>query len=173
MKKIIAMVAAVGFVASSSFGAMLEQGTRELGVAGQWNRDSVAGFVSFGQFVADGLILGVSGNGGYNDFGNDADARTWGGSLFAQYHLDVGAALVPFVGLAGGAQFMKLKAAGRSESDTGWFGEGQAGVKTFISNNIAVAIYGYYTRSDKEIFTNKDELNRYDYGMRVGMNSYF
>ncbi len=144
MKKIIGSAMAIGLASSMAFGAMLNQGTRELGIAAELDRDTAAGEVSFGQFIMDGLILGAGAMGAYQDYG-DLDSKTYGAKVFAQYHLDMASPLVPFAGAAGGVQYARLELddAG-SESETGWMGEVQLGVKTFIANNIAIATYGFF-----------------------------
>ena len=57
--------------------------------------------------------------------------------------------------------------------ETAALGEAQLGVKYFVADNVAIALYGFYDVSDKEIFTNKDEMEKYDFGARLGMNTYF
>jgi len=174
MKKITGILMAIGLVGSTAFGAMLNEGTRELSIAGDLDRDTAALGVSFGQFVIDGLILGLGVNGAYEDFGNDNEFSSYGANVFAQYHLDLASPLVPFAGLAGGVQYAKLKTKEfGSESETGWMGEAQLGVKTFIANNIAIATYGFFDFSNKEIYSDKDEMEKTNYGLRIGMNSYF
>ncbi len=173
MKKIIGSAMAIGLASSMAFGAMLNQGTRELGIAAELDRDTAAGEVSFGQFIMDGLILGAGAMGAYQDYG-DLDSKTYGAKVFAQYHLDMASPLVPFAGAAGGVQYARLELddAG-SESETGWMGEVQLGVKTFIANNIAIATYGFFDFSNKEIYSDKDEMEKTNWGLRIGMNSYF
>ncbi len=173
MTKITGVLLAVGLVGSTAFGAMLNQGTRELGIAGELDRDTAAGEVSFGQFIMDGLILGAGVMGAYQDYG-DLDAQTYGAKVFAQYHLDMASPLVPFAGAAGGVQYAKVEVddAG-SDSETVWMGELQLGVKTFIANNIAIATYGFFDFSNEEIYSDKDEMEKTNWGLRIGMNSYF
>jgi hypothetical protein len=52
-------------------------------------------------------------------------------------------------------------------------GEAQLGAKAFIANNIAITMYGFFDFSNEEIYSNKGELEKTDFGLRVGMNSYF
>ncbi|MGI6086475.1 MAG: outer membrane beta-barrel protein [Kiritimatiellia bacterium] len=173
MKKIIGSVMVAGLVASTAFGAMLNQGTRELGVFANIDRDSLDAKVSFGQFIMDGLIIGAGISGGWQD-ADSVDAATYGASAYAQYHFDIGSPLVPFVGAAAGVQYSKIDIDGLgSDSETGLMGEAQLGAKAFIANNIAITMYGFFDFSNEEIYSNKGELEKTDFGLRVGMNSYF
>ena len=43
----------------------------------------------------------------------------------------------------------------------------------YLDHGIVSSLYGFYDVSDKEIFTNKDEMEKYDFGARLGMNTYF
>lgn len=174
MKKIISMFIVAGLAGATAFGAMLNQGTRELSVAANLDRDSIMGEISFGQFVRDGMILGVGAGGGYMDFGHGSEAYEIGGDVFGQYHFDMAGAVIPFVGVSGGIGYAKIKIKDMgSESETGLIGEAQFGVKSFIAENIAIAFYGFFDVSNKEVFTDKDEMKKTDYGLRIGMNSYF
>lgn len=173
MKKITGILLAIGLAGATTYGAMLNQGTRELGVAADLDRDSVVGAVSFGQFIADGMILGVGLNGGYRDYGHSTEEYSFGGNVFGQYHFDMASPLVPFAGLVGGVQYTKVETKSYDSSETGVFGEAQLGVKSFIAENIAIAVYGFFDISNKEIYTNKDDMEKTDFGLRVGMNSYF
>lgn len=188
MKKIATGIVA-GLLCSAVFGAALNEGTRELGVTANVRRDAVAGAVSFGQFIVDGLLLGVNVNGMHEDFGKLAASdngeavtyegslkfQSYGANLFAQYHFDLDNIFVPFVGLATGVQYAKLElpAAG-SQSDTGWLGEAQVGVKTFVVNNVALVTYGFFAHADERIFSDKDaKMRKNDWGLRLGLNYYF
>lgn len=173
MKKISGILMAIGLVASSSFGAMLDKGTRELTLAGQLDRDSLAAECSFGQFVLDNLIVGLGLTGAYQDMGDSVDMQGYGGKVFSQYHFVIKAPVIPFVGLAGGVVYSKISGERTSKDDTGWYGEGQAGIKTFVADNVAIAVYGFYDIANEEVFTNKDEMEKTNFGLRIGMNTYF
>lgn len=175
MKKSV-VFAGVALIAASVMadGPMIKQDTHELSLAGNLNRDTLALGIGYGYFIMDGLEVGAGVVGSYNDFGDKSDAKTFGGDLFAQYNFDLESKFVPFVGVAAGVRYTKLDISGYdSDSETGVFGEGQLGVKYFIVDNLAITLFAFYDISDKEVYTNKDKMEKDDFGLRLGMNTYF
>lgn len=185
MKK-IACLLAVALIAATGFSASLSEGTKELGVAGEINRDTVAAAASLGYFVIDNLVVGLGAGGAYYDFGDRLEMTSYSGGVYAQYHFDLGSAFVPFIGAQANIAYAKVSqkysstdpsgakvTTEVSSDETAFMGEGQVGVKMFVAENVAIAAYGFYDMSNKEIYSNKDEMEKKDFGLRVGMNTYF
>lgn len=175
MKKAVVLASAALFAAGvMAAEPMIVKGTSELSLAGNLDRDTIALGVGYGYFIIDGLEVGADVAGSYEDLGDNSKVKTFGGDIFAQYNFKIDAPVVPFVGVAGGFRYMKVEVRDfENDDDTAFVGEGQLGVKYFVADNVAIALYGFYDVADKEVFTNKDEMEKYDFGARLGMNTYF
>ena len=174
MKKAVVLAGAALFAAGvMAAEPMIVKGTHELSLSGNLDRDTVALGVGYGYFIMDGLEIGADVAGSYEDMGDNSKIKLLGGDIFAQYNFKIDAPVVPFVGVAGGIRYVKVEVADWDEDETAVLGEAQLGVKYFVADNVAIALYGFYDVSDKEIFTNKDEMEKYDFGARLGMNTYF
>lgn len=174
MKKAVVLAGAALFAAGvMAAEPMIVKGTHELSLAGNLDRDTVALGVGYGYFIMDGLEVGADVAGSYEDMGDNSKVKLLGGDIFAQYNFKIDAPVVPFVGVAGGIRYVKVEVRDFDDDETAALGEAQLGVKYFVADNVAIALYGFYDVSDKEIFTNKDEMEKYDFGARLGMNTYF
>lgn len=170
MKKALAVLMSM---AVTSFGAMLQEGTRELGLAGSLDIASADGTAidlsaSYGYFIADGLEIGVSG------FWADSDSVTSIGlGAFAEYHFATDSNLVPYVGVGAGWGKTEIDIGDFSADDDALVIAGEAGVKYFFVENIAISLAYVFEWATEDIFFDDDKAEDTDHSIQLGMRFYF
>ena len=170
MKKTLTLIIGMAFIAGAAYGAMLDEGTRELAVSGEWEFASEAGTafdveLKLGQFIMDGVLVGVMGA-----IADDDWITAWGAGVYGEYHVDMGTALVPFVGVS--AIYYDVDPA-EGEGDDAVVVGGAAGVKYFIAENIAITANYLYEWASEDVFFDDDEVEDTNHSIQLGMRFYF
>lgn len=148
---------------------MIGEGTRELTADGEYQFSSEVGRalslnLSLGLFVMDGLQVGLLGG------VSDSDLVTmWKGGAFAEYNVDLGHSMIPFVGVQVLYSYADLET---SSEDSAVLG-GYAGLKYFIAENIAVSLKYLLEWADDDIFYDDREAKDTNHSVQLGMRFYF
>lgn len=171
MKK-IAIVAIFSLAASiGSFAQMLSKGTMELDIEGNYDLKGAAGTqiwtaLGFGYFVMDNLELEVAGAFIYDDY-----EIGYHPAIGAQYNINLGCKLVPFIGVNLGWGIWDYKDV---EDTDGFVYGGEAGLKYFITDNLALSAAIDYDLSTGKIWMEKDaKMVDTNWGVHWGLRYYF
>jgi hypothetical protein len=162
---VAAMLAGSAFAAEQDSGAVtpnLDKGTKALEGAGSIDvmADEFQIQLAYGRFVADGTEVAVVA--GLRD--DDRYMSTELG-VRAEYNLILDSALVPF--LSAGAVWADVEADERGlDTDAAVFSVG-GGVKTFIRDNVALAVNGSYLVATDDIFVDSDDGELKDDEFRI------
>ena len=108
-------------------------GVQEFGLSGNLNWDTSTKYaldLSYGRFVAQGLMIGVKGG----VIGENSDA-SFDLGIFTEYNFETGTKWVPFVGL--GADWARVND-GHFDADAIRL-SGEFGVKYFLRSNMAIS----------------------------------
>ncbi|HMO49495.1 MAG TPA: outer membrane beta-barrel protein [Kiritimatiellia bacterium] len=178
MKKLglwIALAAMIGSVAvaeTPEIVPMLQQGTREVVIEGEYQFDSAIGpvtdlLVSYGYFFRDYFEVGGR-LGLYND-DFSTDYRIGG---FTEYNFYIDSRFVPFVGADIGWFIFDPDVPGFDSENT-MFAGASGGVKYFLSSNIALSAKYTLLWSEEKVFYEGDKIKDTDHRLRVGMRFYF
>jgi len=152
---VAAMLIAPAFAAEKESGVVtpnLDKGTKVLEGAGYINvmADEVQLQLAYGQFVADGLELGVVAGLRDNDYYMSTEL-----GIRAEYNFVLGSALVPFVGA--GVVWADAEAdESELEADAAVFSLG-GGLKYFIRDSVALAVNGNYLLASDDIFVDSED----------------
>ncbi len=170
MKKLLALMVGIVFVAGSTYGAMISEGTRELAVQGELQFESEAGTafdfdIKLGQFVAHGVQVGVLGGIADNDF-----LTAWGAGVFGEYNHDLGTELVPFVGVSG--SYLRVDPDVGSSEDAFVVGA-EAGGKYFIAQNIAISLSYLFEWATEDMFFDNGDVEDTNHSIQLGMRFFF
>ena len=163
------MALLVAFAVLPAQAIMIGEGTRELTVDGEYQFSSEVGRafavnLGLGLFVMDGFQVGLTT--GVSD--NDIVTMLKGG-LFAEYNIDVGRTVVPFVGTRALYSYTDLD---EGTEDSVLLG-GYAGIKYFIAENIAVSLKYLFEWADDDIFYDDEEPKDTNASIQLGMRFYF
>ncbi len=166
MKKFVLLV--MMLIAATSFGAMVESETIELGIDGMLDFDNPEGHaesildLSLGYFFWDdievGGLLGFRNNG--SDFGLGLGA-------FGEFIFDVDFAVAPFIPVSMSFNF------GDYYPDDHLLIELGAGLKCFVTEYLAVNLAFIYSLASEDVFINNEKAENYDLGLRAGLSCYF
>jgi len=172
MRRMMIGAMALCLLAGGAQAAMLGAGTRELALEGSLDTDGANGTeldlsVGYGYFVMDCVeILGEVAL-----FSSD-DVKMYGLGGTAEYNIDMGTQIVPFVGV--GAGFMKVEVDNGGDFDEDAFVLGaDLGVKYFIVDNVAVSGSFFAQWATEDIYPEEDEMSDMDYGLQVGLRFFF
>lgn len=143
----------------------IQEGTRELSLSGSWDPESAAGStialdVGYGVFVRDLIEVG-----GLLSYADNDIVTTWGLGGFAEYHFDMATMTVPYVGL-------RLEYIDYDVDTTFQYGP-RAGVKHFISDNVAIDIALQYTIAGEDIFNDDGTLEDTNLALVFGLRAMF
>jgi len=161
----MAMLATAGWAQT---GKKMEQETLELRLGGGMQFQNANGNTAFsldpalGYFVFDDIEVGGKLFWAYN--GNDFG---YGLGAFTEYNLDMDAYVVPFAGLGLGYQF------GDYYLRSHVLIELTAGLKEFLSNDVAIYQEFYYDLASEEVYLRDEKTRSYDTGLRIGVRCYF
>ncbi len=199
MKKKLLFVAVL-FVAVAGQAALLTEGTSELAVSGLWdfktvNNRLLSGEISYGYFIMDQVQVG-----GYGAYEDDDMHRTWGVGVKGEYNLDMSyleiiPEIVPFAGVSMGVAgtsydvslstpravydtqtkqaFVVYDQEDESDSNTGLNLGLEAGVKFFITDNLAISTSLSFDMCTGAIYPDDRDLKKTDTRLNVGMRYYF
>lgn len=153
MKRIIAIAVFSLAIGISSYAQMLSQGTMELDISGNFDAKGPAGnqvwtALGFGYYVIDNLELAAAGAFIYDDY-----ETGYHPAIDAQYNFNLGYKLVPFIGINAGWGIWRYKEVDNAD---GFVYGGEAGLKYFITENLALSAAVDYDLSTGDIWTEKD-----------------
>jgi opacity protein-like surface antigen len=157
---LVAAVVAISFVPFSvaEVTPALSQGTKELAVSGNYDPDAfddyqVALEVGYGYFIADNLEVGAS-----VGYAGSEHVDIYGILGFVEYNFNLGGRVVPYVRASVGwlgAEVEDPVTGIKDDNDTA-AAAGAVGVKYFITDTVALALEGEYTKATDDIFINDD-----------------
>lgn len=159
-------------VANAKQPALLKGGW-ELGLGGSVDLEGPGGLtinsnVLLGYFLMDCLEVGGKVMYDYAE-GNPHNTSLYGGGIFAEYNIDFDSKFVPFVGAS--IDYVKHDD-GVVNKDSFAIG-GIGGVKYFVTNDWAISANLYYDWASEKIYNNKGKIEDNDYGLTVGIRTYF
>ena len=188
MNRTVALVVVSGLIAANGFAAPLPQGTREIGVRGNVDFASAAGTsidgeVALGIFALDNFEVGLTGSISKNDV-----LERWSGGVFSELNIDMGGALVPFIGVAAEFASAEIEADGNGEEAEGSGEEvaevdddseeaviltAKAGLKWFVASNIAIDTAIAQSWATEDVFQNDNKMEDTDTRVEVGIRVFF
>ena len=179
IKKCIVFTVAAVMLAGTAFAAEkgsmgvspnLDKGTQVLEGAGYFNvmADEIQIQFAYGQFVADGIELAMVAGLRDNDFFMSTEL-----GVRAEYNFVGDSALVPFLGA--GVVWANAEADDYDvDTDAAVFSVG-GGVKYFIRDDVALAVYGSYLVATDDIFVDNEdeEVDDDEFSILFSIRSYF
>ena len=171
MKKLALAVVLSLSTIIGGYAQMLSKGTMELDIAGNYDPKGSAGnqiwtALGFGYFVIDNLELAAAGAFIYDDY-----EIGYHPAVGAQYNLNLGCKLVPFIGLNLGWGIWDYK---NIENTDGFVYGGEVGVKYFITDSLALSASIDYDLSTGKIWTEKDgNMVDNNWGVNWGLRYFF
>jgi opacity protein-like surface antigen len=153
--------------AGAAQAASLTQGTSELTVDGLLDPDGASGTelsldVGYGYFVQDNIEVG-----GEVSFADNDDVMSYGLGGFAEYNLDQGTALVPFVGA--GLGWVNTEIDALDVDDDAIVAGIYGGVKYFLAENIALTAQINLDWASEDIFLNDGDVEDTNIDVTLGM----
>ncbi len=173
MKKIAALIAAVA-LASQAHATSIALGTQELQLNGGIDFDSVSGTaisldVGYGYFIADYLEVG-----GLLGFSDDDFVTSISAGGFVEYNIETETTAVPFIGSSLRIVDVDL--------DTGLVEEGEtagalglyAGVKFFVTEDMAVSVRALAETATEDIYVEDDgQVENVDFRIDFGLRYFY
>ena len=165
MRKLI-VLGMVLVLASTGYAASLQEGTQEVVVEGLLDPTTGAGSefdvsLAYGQFVQDNIEVGA-----FAEYADNDAVSAFGLGVFGEYNFDMGTELVPFVGASIGyfnADFDE------GDSLDGINIEGQAGVKYFLAENVAISGAVVLDWATEDIYQDDEDFEDTDVTIQVAM----
>ena len=177
-------------LSSGSWVPMLEAGTRELTVQGNFDLEGGSDFqwnlaIGYGYFLTDGWEIGINGN-----FSDRGSLESYGAAVFTEYNFNRQSRWVPYIGASVGWQQSDYDGTLRVIEDDGEIigleridGKEDAvtvtaylGLKYFISRNIAIAGQLQGTWAGEDLFGDGSDVDDFDdwrTSFVIGMRFYF
>ncbi len=156
------------FAATTTFGAMVEKDMMELRVTGSMDFQSPRGVVEtdmnvgLGYFMLDDLQVG-----GLVSFANDGSDAGFGLGAYSEILFDLNYAAAPFLG---GALLYRF---GDYYIENHLMFEINGGVKVFLTEYLAVSGTVFFDLATQDVYVSDGDLEKYDSGLRLGLNVYF
>lgn len=181
MKKLISLAAALlallAAAPDSSAKALVTQGSSEFGVSGLLDIESALGTdiefdFRYAYFFFDRFSLGVLGGFGDNDATTRFDlslVSEYNFALSDSYRPLVGTDFVPFVGIGVGFLYADLNPG----DETAAVFSGEAGLKFFLSDSVAVTASLLGKLATDDVFADDAKATNTDLSIRLGMRFYF
>jgi hypothetical protein len=151
---------------------LLQRGTQELGLAGVLDFENRGNTTldllgRYGYFLRDNVEVG-----GVAQFsGNFDDAFRYGLGGFAEYHFPRGPSLVPYLGADVLLSFVDTDL---GDDNAALTFEPRLGLKWFVRNYFAIDTHLFVALATDDLYQNdRDELDFYDIGLRLGIRVYF
>jgi hypothetical protein len=155
-----------------SYGAAMDQGSKELALAGSLDFDTafdtqVVLDTGLGYFIQDNLQLGPLAGVFYNDLITLVRL-----GAFLEYNIDIDSPLTPFVGAAALWVNGDLE---DGDDEQAVVGSLRAGLKYFVEENWAIALTGVFEAASEDVYAedDEDELTDTDWRMELGIRVYF
>lgn len=177
MKKELFLVA---FILSLVFGfnamaqeSILRPGLKELGLSGFVDFEGPVGGVdvsfsaTYGYFVSQNTEVGV-----FASYSRQLDGqfKSYGLGVFGEQHFPWSRNLYPYGGLSVGWQYADVDFA---DNDHSLIFTPRVGVKWFLSESIAIDANLFLALATDRVYVNDRDLDRYDFGMSLGLRAYF
>jgi hypothetical protein len=175
MKRIIfALVISMVFM-TQAFGAMLLQGTRQLGLSGRLDQTEEINFdisAAGGYFFQDNIELGLFAGFGMEHGGDSLDISAGG---FCEFNIPLNALpdVVPYFGGSIGIRYRSIDIDIIDESDTALQGIGWGGIKYFVVDNLSIgSALRLFVASD-DIYLGDEKMESVDWDIIVSTSFYF
>lgn len=170
MKKCIILVV-VFALAAGSFGSLLPAELRELSVSGLLDFDTAAGTlvdldIFFGYFIRDYLEVGIEAS-----VRDDDVFSFWSAGLRTEYNFDLGTELVPYLGLS--LSYGEVDSDLTNEGSTAVILGGQAGVKYFLTEYLALSAAAVLEAATDNVFANDHDFDSTNAKIDLGIRCFF
>lgn len=169
----LSTLTALCLLAGTASGNSLLRGSRELGVSGIVDFDTpadtlIALDLSYGIFPLDYLETGLA-----VGFRNDDRVTQYRAGGFMDYHFDTGRALIPYLGVAADIAGAEVTFGEIDVSSTALILGLEAGVKSFLNPNVAVATAIGFDFATDEVFPTDDGATDTNWDIVLGLRFYF
>lgn len=164
---------ALVFLAGVSQGEMIYKGTYELGLSGFLDLDTaddatVQFDVTFGQFVADYWQIGTRAGMNISD-----SQRQFRGDLFTEYNIEIGASVLPYLGVSVGILAADVEYEDFDGNDVAFTTGGELGLKAFITEEAALFGAVEYLWASSEVFLGEGVVENSDIRLKLGLRFFF
>lgn len=173
MKRWMKVACALVLLAGFAQGEMIFKGTRELGMSGFLDLDTVEDAtirldVTFGQFVMDYLQIGTRAGLSISD-----PQRQFRGDLFTEYNIELNAAVLPYVALSIGILAADVEYEEIEGNDVAFSTGGELGLKGFLTEEVALFGGVEYLWASTKVFLANDKVENTDLRLKLGLRFYF
>ena len=176
MRKYLVMVMVAVLACGVYAQPSIEEGTRELSIAGAWDPEGPTGTAlqltaGYGLFLRDALEVGASlGYESYEDAGGSGvDLKAWQLGGFVEHHFDMATMTVPYIG----ARVGYLKAELGSWDESAFVYGPRVGIKHFIADNVAVDIGLEFMFATEDMYCNDGTYEDSDITLEFGIRAMF
>lgn len=171
MKRWMALVLVLG-LAVSSYGALLEAGMSELSLMGRIDLETGSGTLYEADVTYAYMMMDFVGTGAKFSLNDSDEVTFWALGPYAEYNIDVGGDLIPFVGAA--IQYVSLQdhfPGGRGE-ETFMFSL-LLGARYYVTDNVAVSGAFNMKHASDEIFLEGAETKSSDETIEIGLTMFW